>query len=178
MNKQEEDMTLPQGKTCGDCVHFLRCQAIVCQQETSEVCDWYPIRFVEKKTPKRPTIVCLCGSTRWPDAFRKAQFQETLAGKIVLTIGCYMESDTDLFKQCKLHSPTETELQLIRKNLEELHLRKIDLADEILVLNVAGYIGEHTHDEIQYALAHGKRVRYWEVDYFGVPLDYNPDGCR
>jgi cell division protein FtsB len=46
--------------------------------------------------------------------------------------------------------------------LDELHKRKIDLADEVLVLNVGGYIGESTRSEIEYARKLGKPVRYLE----------------
>jgi hypothetical protein len=100
-------------------------------------------------------IVCLCGSTRFGDAFRLAQFQETLAGNIVLTIGCNMKSDDDLFGHM-----TELERQSIKAKLDELHLRKIDLADEILVLNVGGYVGDSTKNEIRYAVEHDKPVRF------------------
>ena len=39
---------------------------------------------------------------------------------------------------------------------------KIDMADEIFVINVGGYIGDSTRSEIEYAKAHGKAVRYLE----------------
>jgi len=104
-----------------------------------------------------PTIVCLCGSTRFSDAFQKAQLKKTLQGEIVLTIGCNMKSDTEIFG----HLP-ESELTRIKTELNELHKRKIDLADYILVLNVGGYIGESTKSEIDYANKHGKRIEYLE----------------
>ena len=50
----------------------------------------------------------------------------------------------------------------MKARLDELHLRKIDLADEVMVLNVGGYIGDSTRREIEYANAHGKPVRYLE----------------
>lgn len=99
----------------------------------------------------KPTIVCLCGSTRFGEAFRRMNLQETLAGKIVLTIGCDFKSDEALGL-----SPE------VKQRLDELHLRKIDLADEILVLNVGGYIGLSARREIAYARQHGKRVRWLE----------------
>ena len=105
----------------------------------------------------KPTIVCLCGSTRFSQAFRDANLRETLAGKIVLSIGCDMRSDAQLFG----HMPEE-EVTRIKKRLDELHLRKIDLADEVLVLNVNGYIGESTSNEIEYAISKGKYVKYLE----------------
>lgn len=108
-------------------------------------------------TKTRPTIVCLCGSTRFLEAYRKANLDETLAGRIVLTIGCDMRSDGELFANM-----SEARRQEIKAELDELHLRKIDLADEILVLNVGYYIGESTRREIDYALDTGKVVRYLE----------------
>jgi len=99
----------------------------------------------------RPTIVCLCGSTRFVAAFDAANLRLTLEGKIVLTIGCNTKSDDQLGI-----TPDE------KRKLAELHLRKIDLADEVLVLTVNGYIGESTANEIAYAERTGKPVSYWE----------------
>jgi hypothetical protein len=105
---------------------------------------------------ERPTIVCLCGSTRFSGAFQEANLNETLAGKIVLSIGCNMRSDQEIFG----HLPAD-ELVRIKTQLDELHLRKIDLADEVLILNVGGYIGDSTRRELAYAQAQGKPVRFW-----------------
>ncbi len=104
-----------------------------------------------------PKIVCLCGSTRFGNAFREANLRETLDGKIVLSIGCNMRSDTETFG----HLP-DSELAIIKARLDELHLRKIDLANEVLVLNVGGYIGESTARELEYARLQGKMVRFLE----------------
>lgn len=101
--------------------------------------------------PANPKIVCLCGSGRFKEAFDEAEYQETLAGRIVLTIGC----NTKDIARC-------AELAHHKPALDELHKRKIDLADEVFVLNVGGYIGESTRGEIDYALAHGKPIRYLE----------------
>jgi len=100
-----------------------------------------------------PRIVCLCGSTRFMEAFQAANLRETIAGRIVLSIGCNTKSDADLIILGEL-------AQEAKAALDELHKRKIDLADEVLVLNVGGYIGESTRSEIAYAEAHGKPVRY------------------
>jgi hypothetical protein len=117
----------------------------------------------------RPTIVCLCGSTRFGQAFQEANLRETLAGRIVLTIGCDTKSDSELF------AVSDEEFQRIKKRLDLLHLAKIDLADEILVLNVDGYIGESTIREIKYALRKKKGVRWLEGNKaplwaLGLPL--------
>ncbi|MEW9530735.1 hypothetical protein [Microbispora sp. NPDC049125] len=105
----------------------------------------------------RPIIVCLCGSTRFSDAFRQANLDQTLLGKVVLTIGCDMRADADLFAGMQ-----EEQVAAIKADLDRLHLRKIDIADEILVLNVGGYVGESTSREIAYAQRTGKSVRYLE----------------
>lgn len=111
--------------------------------------------------PKFPTIVCLCGSTRFSDAFREANLRETLAGKIVLSIGCDMKGDAELFAHM-----TEAERLKLKDELDELHRRKIDLADEVLILNVItdehpkGYIGNSTRGELEYAREHFKVIRF------------------
>jgi hypothetical protein len=104
-----------------------------------------------------PRIVCLCGSTaRALSAFREANLQETIAGRIVLSIGCDTHSDTDLFGMAP------EQMAHIKARLDWLHKRKIDLADEVLILNVGGYIGASTAGELAYAQFRGKRIRYWE----------------
>lgn len=105
----------------------------------------------------KPTVVCLCGSTRFSEAFREANLRETLAGRIVLTIGCDMKSDAEVFADKE-----QWELDIIKSDLDQLHKRKIDLADEVLILNVGDYIGSSTRSELGYARSLGKRVRWLE----------------
>ena len=105
----------------------------------------------------KPTVVCLCGSTRFGEQYAKAAYIETLAGKIVLNIGVNTKSDEELFGNL-----SASEFRTLKIKLEVLHFCKIDLADEILVLNVGGYIGEATEREIEYAKVHGKIIRYLE----------------
>ncbi len=107
-----------------------------------------------------PVIVCLCGSTRFYVDFDEANFRETLEGKIVLSIGCNTKSDNNLFKDM-----TPTELEQVKVKLDELHKRKIELADEILVINVNGYVGQSTSLEILYAMKLHKRIRWLEPEY-------------
>lgn len=107
----------------------------------------------------RPNITVLCGSTRFGDAFREANLRLTVAGHIVLSIGCDLRSDHELWEDLD----PET-LQELKDRLDELHKRKIDLADEVLVLNVGGYIGDSTRSEIEYAEKIGRPVRYLEAD--------------
>ena len=103
-----------------------------------------------------PRIVCLCGSTSFMSAFETANRDETLAGHIVLTVGVDLK---DRHKEVLAGKPA-SEAAAIKDRLDCLHRRKIDLADEILVLNVDGRIGESTQREIEYATLTGKPVRY------------------
>jgi len=107
----------------------------------------------------KPKIVTLCGSTKFKDYFVEANLRETLAGKIVLSIGCDMKSDTEIFEW---YSPEQ--LRLIKARLDILHFHKIALSDEILVLDIGGYIGESTEREIEYARSIGIIIRYWESE--------------
>ena len=102
-----------------------------------------------------PAIVCLCGSTRFMDAFFEAGWSETLAGRIVLSIG--------VCKHATDHGGEALGKEVVEL-LDELHKRKIDLADEVFILNVGGYVGDSTKSEIRYAIAHGKPVRWLEPE--------------
>jgi hypothetical protein len=103
----------------------------------------------------RPTITVLCGSTRFYETFAHQNLMLTLAGHIVLTIGCDTKRDEDLMAG-GVFGPA------LKERLDELHKRKIDLADEVLVLNVGGYIGDSTRSEIAYAEQIGRPVHYLE----------------
>jgi hypothetical protein len=106
---------------------------------------------------KRPTIVCLCGSTRFFAAFQQANYEETMAGRIVLSVGFYPHAALEHgHGEGVGHDSTQ------KVALDALHLQKIDLADEVLVLNVRGYIGSSTRREIAHAEATGKPIRYLE----------------
>ena len=96
----------------------------------------------------KPKIVCLCGSTRFPETFVEENDRETRQGNIVLSVGVL------------LHSSNRHVRDEEKQKLDQLHFRKIDLADEILVLNVDGYIGESTANEIAYAYCRQKTIRY------------------
>lgn len=110
----------------------------------------------------RPTIVVLCGSTRFYEHFRQANLRETLAGRIVLSIGCDFKSDADLMAAGELGADAAVSKVVV----DELHKRKIDLADEVLVLNVDGYMGESTRSEVEYAHRLRKPIRWLEgTDY-------------
>jgi hypothetical protein len=107
--------------------------------------------------PPRPVIVCLCGSTRFWRLFQQAGLRETMAGKIVLSIGAASGTDDEHFGNLP-----RDEYDRIKTMLDELHMRKIELADEVLILNHEGYVGESTARELAYAQTLRKVVRYWE----------------
>jgi hypothetical protein len=96
-----------------------------------------------------PNIVCLCGSTKFKDLFAEVNKLETMQGHIVLAPGVFGHADGII-----LSDETKT-------MLDDLHFRKIDLADEVVIVSVDGYTGESTKQEIAYAKKVGKPVRWW-----------------
>ena len=103
-------------------------------------------------------VITLCGSTRFKDAFMEAQKKLTLEGNIVISVGLFGHSgDSEVWEGMSEDTLTQTKLML-----DDMHKRKIDMADEIFVINVGGYIGTSTKSEIDYANATGKIVRYLE----------------
>lgn len=97
-------------------------------------------------------VITLCGSTRFKDEYLAAQKQLTLEGNIVISVGLFGHSGDD-----------EVWTEGTKAMLDDMHKRKIDMADEIFVINVGGYIGESTQGEIEYAKENGKEVRYLEA---------------
>ena len=96
-------------------------------------------------------VITLCGSTRFKNEFLKAQKKLTLEGNIVISVGLFGHSGDN-----------EVWTEGIKEMLDDMHKRKIDMADEIFVINVGGYIGTSTRSEIEYAKATNKPVRYLE----------------
>lgn len=96
-------------------------------------------------------IITLCGSTRFKEQYLEAQKRLTLEGNIVISVGLFGHSGDD-----------EVWTEGTKAMLDDMHKRKIDLADEIFVVNVGGYIGESTRSEIAYAKSQGKDVKYLE----------------
>ena len=94
-------------------------------------------------------VVTLCGSTRFKEQFLEAQKRLTLKGFIVISVGLFGHS-----------GDSEVWTEGTKEMLDNMHLRKIDMADEIYVINVDGYIGESTKREIEYARATGKVINY------------------
>ena len=103
-------------------------------------------------------VITLCGSTRFKDEFYKAQKELTLKGNIVISVGFFGHSgDSEVWENMTEDTRIQTKVLL-----DDIHKRKIDMADEIFVINKNGYIGESTKSEINYAIQTGKKVNYLE----------------
>jgi len=103
-------------------------------------------------------VITLCGSTRFKDEFMEAQKRLTLEGNIVISVGLFGHAgDAEVWENMDEGTLTKT-----KEMLDDMHKRKIDMADEIFVINVGGYIGASTKSEIEYAKKTGKPVRYLE----------------
>ena len=100
---------------------------------------------------KRMKVITLCGSTRFKEQFLEQQKRLTLEGNVVISVGLFGHSgDEEVWKPG------------MKEMLDKMHFQKIDMADEIFVINVGGYIGESTRREIAHAEKTGKPVRYLE----------------
>ena len=96
-------------------------------------------------------VITLCGSTRFKEQFLEAQKRLTLEGNIVISVGLFGHSgDEEVWKEGT------------KEMLDDMHKRKIDMADAIYVINVGGYFGSSTRSEIEYAKKQGKQVLYLE----------------
>jgi 8-oxo-dGTP pyrophosphatase MutT (NUDIX family) len=121
----------------------------------------------------RPKIICLCGSTKFYEAFQLANYQETMKGHIILTVGFFMHRP-EMVHGHQLGCTVEQKVML-----DDLHKRKIDLCDEIFVLDVGQYIGSSTQSEIQHAKLMGKPIRYLsEEGWEGELIKRNPDALK
>ena len=96
-------------------------------------------------------VITLCGSTKFKDAFLDVQKRLTLEGNIVISVGLFGHSGDN-----------EVWTEGTKEMLDDMHKCKIDMADEVFVVNVGGYIGLSTRSEIEYALSKGLPVRYLE----------------
>ena len=103
-------------------------------------------------------VITLCGSTRFKNQFLEAQKRLTLEGNIVISVGLFGHSgDNEVWENMDEGTLTATKAML-----DDMHKAKIDMADEIFVINVDGYIGDSTRSEIEYAKMTGKEVRFLE----------------
>ena len=96
-------------------------------------------------------VITLCGSTKFKDDFLREQKRLTLEGNIVISVGLFGHSGDN-----------EVWMQGTKDMLDDMHKRKIDMADEIFVINKNGYIGSSTRSEIEYAISTNKPVNYME----------------
>ena len=103
-------------------------------------------------------VITLCGSTKFKEQFIRIQKELTLKGNIVISVGLFGHSgDNEVWENMDEGTLTKT-----KEMLDDMHKRKIDMADEIYVINVGGYIGDSTKSEIEYAIKNGKKVNYLE----------------
>lgn len=102
---------------------------------------------------KRYKVVTLCGSTRFYRTWRLAEYEETMAGRVVLAVAFYPHGTE--------HGETVGCTPEQKMLLDSMHQERITMSNEILVLDVGGYIGESTRNEIMFAEQCGKPVRYW-----------------
>ncbi len=100
---------------------------------------------------KNYKVITLCGSTKFKEEFMNVQKELTLKGNIVISVGLFGHSGDD-----------EVWTEGTKEMLDDMHKRKIDMADEIFVINKNGYIGESTKSEIEYAKKTNKKVNYLE----------------
>lgn len=133
-----------------------------CDQFHDRVIDWTGVRKLNRSTDMRvgynsdvadPTITTLCGSTRFKDEVNRINAELTMQGHIVISMGVFGHADLP-------ERDWTTGASADKRMLDELHRRKIDLADLVYVVNPGGYIGESTRGEIAYATGLGKRITY------------------
>ena len=107
---------------------------------------------------KKYRVITLCGSTRFRKEFEEAQKKLTLQGNIVISVGLFGHSgDKEVWEAMDEGAISET-----KEMLDDMHKEKIDMADEIYVVNPGGYIGSSTWSEICYARMTDKVIRFME----------------
>ena len=149
-------------------------------------------RNIKFRKPFEGEIITLCGSTKFMEEYIAEQKRLSLDGNIVISVGLFGH---DLANRCRYcgepqdtirhtsrasnwpsYHPFEPEFDMTsdaKVMLDELHKRKIDLADRIHVINVDGYIGRSTLGEIAYAVQLRKAITYLEPDVRpGISIDH------
>ena len=119
----------------------------------AEIFTNFEVSYQSTGTPMvgKYKVITLCGSTKFKEQYLEAQKRLTLEGNIVISVGLFGHSGDD-----------EVWTEGTKAMLDDMHKRKNDMADEIFVINVGGYIGESTRNEIAYAKSQGIAVRYLE----------------
>ena len=100
-------------------------------------------------------VITLCGSTRFKKEFEEVQRKLTLEGNIVLSVGLFSHEE---------ENGEDWAENGIKEMLDDIHKRKIDMSDEIFVINKDGYIGSSTASEIEYAKLKRMPIRYMEKE--------------
>lgn len=93
-------------------------------------------------------VICLCGSTKHKQDFERVNADLTLAGNVVLSVGYFHHVDK-----------RDIDIDKAKIVLDDIHKQKIDMSDEVFIVNPDNYIGESTKSEIRYALAKGKVIK-------------------
>jgi len=156
---------------CGENCNVLDCEPAYAHPCTGEACthkcEGYDPENKEQRcfrlakpenAHKRPKVITLCGSTRFTREMLVLQWKLTKQGNIVLS---WCAVPDDYYK-----GPDKTHIgdqEGVKDIVDEVHKRKIDLSDEIQVLNIGGYIGSSTRSEIEYAIERGVPVKYMEA---------------
>lgn len=108
--------------------------------------------------PYRPKIITLCGSTRFHEEFVRVNYELTMMGAIVLSVGFFPHAAE------AVHGEGVGATSEEKQRLDELHKRKIEMSDEVFVINVDGYVGDSTRSEVAYALTRGIPVHFLEPE--------------
>jgi hypothetical protein len=154
-------LEVPTVSCCLGCKYY---SGIYCDKPCSQLCT-KQVKVLQKaiedagllKPENLPKIVCICGSTRFTPLMMMMEWEYAKQG--ILAFGWFV-------KPTRTDEPTDhlAEHENVKEIFDELHKRKIDLADEVLILNVGGYIGDSTRSELAYARSKGKPIRWLEPD--------------
>lgn len=96
-------------------------------------------------------MITLCGSTKFRQQFEEINARLTMGGNVVISVGVFGHANNVEFSEGQ------------KEKLDKIHFQKIDMADEIFVINVGGYIGSSTKREIEYARSQNKTVKFLEA---------------
>jgi hypothetical protein len=124
---------------------------------------WTPLVRIKIRYP-RPKVIVLCGSSRFVDIMAVCAWiierdENAITMALHLLPRWYFKKEV-----VKDHL---AEHENVREQMDTLHLRKIDLADEIFVVNYEDYIGDSTTNEVRYAQKTGKNIRWFTHDEIG-----------
>lgn len=126
--------------------------------ENTEVVGWeHAIRGMRnpmnswEKSDSKSNIITLCGSSKFKNEFLKVQKELSLKGYLVLSLGLFGHSGDD-------------EAWVKKYLLDRVHKQKIDMSSAIFIIDVDGYVGESTKNEIEYAINRGKTVYFYSHD--------------